>query len=388
MFFIMKTTVAKIYINNFKHNINQIKSLLKPNVKICVAVKADAYGHGAIRCAKEAVALGVDFLAVARVSEGIELREAGINVPILLLSLCNPNEYSDLIKYKITPFVFDEQYILGISEAVKNAKQSSFNVHLAIDTGMGRIGCNPSDAAKLAKFIISTGNLKLEGVASHCSVADSDTEDDKAYTKKQFDLFNSAVESIKNAGIDPGIRHISNSAVAINNPEMQLDMIRPGIIVYGYYPGDFNKDYFIKRNVNIELLPVMALCTKLCSIRKCEKGKAISYGRTFVTQSETNIGVLPIGYADGMLRSFLKANIFVSINKNAYPLCGRICMDQCMIDLGPNVDVNRWDEVIIFGPKNKGAKQTAQEIADATGTISYEITCGISKRVERIYIED
>ena len=384
----MRPTFLRIYINNFIDNLSQIKSLTTKKTKICVAVKADAYGHGAIECAKAAEKFGVDFLAVASVSEGKELRENGISLPILLLSLCDISEFDELVAAEITPFVFDPEYILSLSSAVKKAGlHSSYNVHLAIDTGMGRIGCAPQDASCIAKLIAGTENLFLEGVATHFSVADSVDFSDIAYTKKQFELFNFAIESIKKAGISPGICHCANSAACISLPETHLDMVRPGIIVYGYYPGEITKAYCVSHGINIDLKPVMALVSKVSAVRQIKKGESVSYGRLWTSEQNTKIAVLPVGYADGFFRNLSDCGLFVEINQKQYPLIGRICMDQCMIDLGNDCDVKRGDEAVIFGPEESGAFQSAQKIADISGTISYEITCAFAKkRVPRVYI--
>ncbi|MCR5125842.1 MAG: alanine racemase [Treponema sp.] len=372
----MKPTIAKIYIENLRHNLKFIRSRINPDAKMCVAVKADAYGHGAVRCAKEAVECGADFLAVARVSEGIELRENGISVPILLLSLCDLSEMADLVKFDITPLVYDEEYIRAIENAVAAAGKKNYSVHLAVDTGMGRIGCQPEDAVSLAKIIDSSEKLSLGGMCTHFATADSYEREDVDYTNWQFDRFLYATESVRNAGINPGIRHCANSALTLNRPETHLDMCRPGIIVYGYYPGDLKGK---------DLKPVMALTTKIVSIRDFKKGKSVSYGRTWTATSDTKIGVIPIGYDDGLFRRFA-GKISVAINGKPYPIRGRICMDQCMVDLGEETKVKRWDEVVIFGPEESGALQSADTLANLTDTISYEITCQISKRVERIFV--
>lgn len=373
----MKPTIAKIYIENLRHNLKFIRSKISSNAKMCVAVKADAYGHGAVSCAKEAVNCGADFLAVARVSEGIELRNAGISVPILILSLCDLSEMDDLVKFNITPLVFDEEYILDIAKAVERAGKENYSVHLAVDTGMGRIGCLPEDAVKFSKIIDSSKFLSLGGMCTHFATADSYTQSDVDYTNLQFEKFIFATESVKKAGINPGIRHCANSALTLERPETHLDMCRPGIIVYGYYPGD------LKGN---DLKPVMALTTKVVAIRDFDEGKSISYGRTWTSTKKTKIGVLPIGYDDGLFRRFA-GKIQVAINGKNYPVRGRICMDQCMVDLGDD-EIERWSDVVIFGPTESGALQSAQELADLTDTISYEITCQISKRVERVIVSN
>ena len=390
----MRPTIAKIYLDNLRHNLKTIRSKINPSAKMCVAIKADAYGHGAVECAKVALECGSDFFAVAAISEGIQLREAGIKCPILVLSLCSPDEMDDLVQNDLTPLVFDEEYITGIAVSCLRLGKKDFPVHLAVDTGMGRVGCLPEEAPFFAKMISDTKVLRLGGMCTHFSVGDSLDADDVEYTKKQFERFCFATEQVKKLGIEPGIRHCANSALTLNNPEMHLDMCRPGIICYGYYPGDLTKEYFSQKNEKIELKPVMALVSKVVAIRKFGIGQSVSYGRTWTSSRETDIGVLPIGYDDGLFRRFNQTNdghegggLKVAIGGKPYPIRGRICMDQCMVDLGKQSGVNRWDEAVIFGPENSGALQTAEEIARSTNTISYEITCGISKRVPRVYVE-
>ena len=390
----MRPTIAKIYLENLRYNLKTIRSKIQKPSKMCVAIKADAYGHGAVQCAKVALECGADCFAVSIINEGLQLREAGIKCPILVLSLCSPDEMDLLVKNDLTPLVFDEEYITGIAVSCLRLGKNDFPVHLAVDTGMGRIGCLPEESAFFAKMIEDTKVLKLGGMCTHFAVGDSLDADDIEYTKMQFERFIFATEQVKKLGISPGIRHCANSALTLNNPEMHLDMCRPGIICYGYYPGDLTKAYFSKKGEEIELKPVMALVSKVVAIRKFGTGHSISYGRTWTSSRETDIGVIPIGYDDGLFRRFNQTHesgegsgLKVAVNGKAFPIRGRICMDQCMVDLGKGSEVKRWDEAIIFGPENSGALQSAEEIAHATNTISYEITCGISKRVPRVYID-
>lgn len=384
----MRATFVKIYLDNLRHNLGVIRNRINKNTMMCVAVKADAYGHGAVECARTAVECGADFLAVACISEGVELRNAGITTPVLVLSLCQPEEMEEAVKNDLTPLVFDEQYINHLAVAANKLGKKNYKVHIAVDTGMGRIGCLPENAGKIALAVKNTGVLETGGICTHFSCADSVDENDAAYTKQQFELFLRAIENVKAEGIDPGIRHCSNSALTLDHPEMHLDMCRPGIIVYGYYPGDLNADYFKKKGESIELKPVMALVSKVVAIRDFDENKAVSYGRTWSTTKKTKIAILPVGYGDGLLRRFNQTEngLKVSIKGKSYCVRGRICMDQCMVDIGTDSDVSLYDEAVIFGPEESGALQSAQEIADATGTISYEITCGVTKsRVLRVF---
>lgn len=403
----MRSTKAIIHLDYLKDNIQTIRSFVSQGTKMCVAVKADAYGHGAIECAKAAVDSGVEFLAVATVDEGIALRQSGINIPILLLSLCSPTEIQSAVEYYITPLVFDKEYISLFDEAAALSKpvcrnpyafekgpqgdgdkthRAKFPVHLAIDTGMGRIGCLPEDAAEIAKAIATSQSLMLGGMQTHFAVSDSSKQDNRAYTKMQFELFTKAIDSVKQEGIDPGICHCANSAATLDMPETHLDMVRPGIIVYGYYPDQLDRSYFEAKGTPIDLKPVMTLETEVCAIRPFAEGKSISYGRTWKAPRATDIAVLPIGYGDALFRRFSPAGVKVAINGKEYPICGRICMDQCMVDIGIGSGIQRWQRAVIFGSKGDGALQTADDIARMTNTISYEITTAVTKRVPRVFI--
>lgn len=376
---------AIIYTENLKNNIVEIKKCLSPQTKLCIAVKADSYGHNAILTSKLAEEVGVEFLAVATVDEGIELRNAGIKCNILLLSICIPEEYESLFKYEITPLIFDLENIKKLSDAADKyfTNNAKFKVQLAVDTGMGRIGCYPDEAGEQAQVINNSNHLILSGMCTHFAVSDSLDKENIEFTNKQYENFEKAIENVKNKGIDPGICSCSNSAAIMNNKNMHINMVRAGIITYGYYPDDITKEYLKSVNKDIELKPVLSLETKVVAIRHFKKGQSISYGRTYVCENDTDIAILPIGYADGLLRRF-SPGLCVTINGKNYPVRGRICMDQCMVELGKNHNVKLWDKVLIFGPKESGALNTADDLAKIGNTISYEVLTSISKRIERV----
>ena len=376
---------AIIYTENLKNNIAEIKKCLSPETKLCIAVKADSYGHNAILTSKLAEEAGVEFLAVATVDEGIELRNAGIKCNILLLSICIPEEYESLFKYEITPLIFDLENIKNLSDAADKyfTNNAKFKVQLAVDTGMGRIGCYPDEAGEQAQVINNSNHLILSGMCTHFAVSDSLDKENIEFTNKQYENFEKAIENVKNKGIDPGICSCSNSAAIMNNKNMHINMVRAGIITYGYYPDDITKEYLKSVNKDIELKPVLSLETKVVAIRHFKKGQSISYGRTYVCENDTDIAILPIGYADGLLRRF-SPGLCVTINGKNYPVRGRICMDQCMVELGKNHNVKLWDKVLIFGPKESGAFNTADDLAKIGNTISYEVLTSISKRIERV----
>ncbi len=376
---------AIIYTENLKNNIVEIKKCLSPQTKLCIAVKADSYGHNAILTSKLAEEAGAEFLAVATVDEGIELRNAGIKCNILLLSICIPEEYESLFKYEITPLIFDLENIKNLSDAADKYfnNNTKFKVQLAVDTGMGRIGCYPDEAGEQAQVINNSNHLILSGMCTHFAVSDSLDKENIEFTNKQYENFEKAIENVKNKGIDPGICSCSNSAAIMNNKNMHINMVRAGIITYGYYPDDITKEYLKSVNKDIELKPVLSLETKVVAIRHFKKGQSISYGRTYVCENDTDIAILPIGYADGLLRRF-SPGLCVTINGKNYPVRGRICMDQCMVELGKNHNVKLWDKVLIFGPKESGALNTADDLAKIGNTISYEVLTSISKRIERV----
>ena len=386
-----RCTKAILYKDNLKYNLEQIKKYVGSSTKICVAVKADGYGHNAVLTAQLAQELGIEFLAVATVDEAIELRQAGIKTNILLLSICTPFEMPDLFEYKITPLVFGEEYIRLLIKAadsycenqgIKNDKK--FDIFLAVDTGMGRIGCYPDEAGAQAQIIDSSAHLKLGGMCTHFAVSDSLADDNQKFTKLQFNEFKKAVDNVKERGINPGICSCGASAALLNNLDMHFDMVRPGIITYGYYPDEITAEYLKSTGKKFDIKPVLALETKVVAIRHFPAGKSVSYGRTWTAEHDTDIAVLPIGYADGLLRRF-SPGLEVTINGKNYPVRGRICMDQCMVEIGKdNKDVKLWDKVLIFGPKECGALNTADDLARLGNTISYEVLTSITKRVQRV----
>lgn len=378
-----RCTKAVLYQDNLRYNIKNIKKYIGNNVKMCVAVKADAYGHNAVLTAKIAQECSVEYLAVATVEEGIELRNNGITAKILLLSLCTNEEMTDLIKNKIIPLVYSFEHIGMLKKACTTLQQQKYPVFLAIDTGMGRIGCLPKDAGKEALYIEENEILKLEGMCTHFSVSDSQKKENIEYTEKQFEAFKLAIGNVKKSGINPGVCSCANSAALLCNPKMHLDMVRPGIITYGYYPDKDVKEFINSRNIDFDIKPVLAFETKVASIRHFNQGKSISYGREWICDDDTDIAVLPVGYADGLLRRF-SPGLYVTINGENYPIRGRICMDQCMVDIGKNNDkVKLWDKAIIFGPEESGALNTADTLAEIGNTISYEVLTSLSKRVKR-----
>jgi len=368
---------AIIHLDRFIGNIEAVKARIGQKRRICVPVKADAYGHGAPEMAKTSLEAGAYCLGAATVTEGTKLRTEGITAPILLFTQPDPAEIPDILTAGLIPFVSDEWYACALNEAA--ASKTRLPVHLKIDTGMGRSGCSTEDALSLAKYIDACASLELAGTATHFAVSDSTAAGDIAYTQLQLSRFKETVDAIKGAGINPGIVHAANSGAVILHPDTWLDMVRPGIFLYGYKNVD-EKEIPGFPFEPIQAQPVMELRTTVVMIKKIKKGETVSYGRTWTAPRDTTVAVLPAGYADGF--PLLASNKWqVVIGGKTYPVAGRICMDQCCVDLGQESDVRRWDEAVIFG----GCAQDAAALAAAVGTIPYEITCNINKRVPRVY---
>ncbi|MDR2313195.1 MAG: alanine racemase [Spirochaetaceae bacterium] len=369
----MRATRALIHLDHLKENIALVTE--KTGRAICMPLKAGAYGHGALELAGAALAAGVTYLAVATVGEGTELRQGGIEAPVLLLSIPLPEEIKELAASDMEPLAGDGEYIDALDhEAARTGKR--IRVHLKIDTGMGRIGCSPAMAPALASRITKSKNLMLAGTATHLAVSDSLAPKDRAFTNRQLEVFSAAVEAIKALGVDPGLVHAANTGAVTFYSGAWFDMVRPGILLYGYAP----KDKTGKAAVPVK--PLMELVSSLVFIKPVARGTTVSYGRIWKARTGTVIGTIPIGYADGLPRG-LGNTWRILAGGVLRPLAGRICMDQCMVDLGRDSGLRRWDRVTIFG----GKAPHAGVMASLLGTIPYEITCNINKRVPRIYID-
>jgi alanine racemase len=361
-------------LDRFLGNFKAIQGRIGPGRQICVPVKANAYGHGAAEIARASLDAGAYCLGVADVQEGAALRSEGISAPILLFSQSLPSEIPEIIKNRLSPLVSDGEFVAMLAKTAVEAK-IRLSVHLKIDTGMGRMGCTPAEAPSLAGQIAASTALEYAGTATHLAVSDSADPEDRAYTERQIACFKEALEQIRVAGIAPGIVHAANSGAVVLHPKAWFDMVRPGIILYGY-----NAAAGAGQDNPLLVEPVMELRTNVILIKQVKKGETVSYGRVWTSAVDTSIAVLPAGYADGLPR--LASNKWqVVINGKTYPLVGRICMDQCMADIGSNTNVRRWDEAVIFG----GSAPSAAILAERIGTIPYEITCNINNRVPRVY---
>jgi alanine racemase len=370
----MRATRALIHLAHLRHNILIIRKLAGSDCKICLPVKANAYGHGAVSIARAAEEYGVDYLAVAAVSEGEKLRAGGVKSPILLLNHVLPEEIPELLAAKLVPVAASAEYIELLSRQA-DRHDATLPVHLKVDTGMGRIGCPPAEALLLARRIHNDEKLDLVGLCTHFPSADSTEPADREFTRRQNTLLVDLAEQLKSEGINPGCVHAANSGALATLPESFQGMVRPGLALYGYEPVPSEP---------LGLRPVMEFETRIVFIKKVEAGQSVSYGRTWTAPSDTVIATLPVGYGDGYNR-LLSNKGKVLVKGKLYPVVGRVCMDMCMIDLGPDSGVELYDKAVLFGPDPAG--WSAVHIAEAIGTIPYEVTCWISFRVPRVIMK-
>lgn len=373
----LRRTWAEIKLDSIAYNYKKIREKIGPDVKFLGVVKADAYGHGSIQVSKLLQDLGADYLAVSSADEALELRVNGIDMPILILGHTPKEQVCRLIDYNITQAITCKAKADEYSEeAVKYG--GKLKVHIKVDTGMSRLGylCDNDYFDTGVDGIVEACNmpgLDAEGIFTHFAEADEFGEENDAYTKHQFELFTGVISSVEEKlGRKFAIRHCANTGAVARFKDTYLDMVRPGLLLYGY--GEFARQMGLK--------PAMTMKTTVSTIKIYPKGTAISYGGVYVTDKTTRIGVLPYGYADGFLRS-LSNKCSLYTKEGPAKLRGKICMDMCMIDITdmPSVDVG--SEVEIFGEKN-----SIDELASIAGTIPYELTCAVSKRVPRVYYRD
>lgn len=368
---------AEINLDNLAHNIKEVVRITSDKTMITAVVKADGYGHGAVMVSKTFLENGADRLAVATLSEGIELRKANIKDPILILGYTPENQFDEVVKYDLIQTIYNYKQGQVISEVSKNQNVVT-KIHIKIDTGMSRLGFLPSDESvedmiKVSKLC----NVEIEGIYTHFAASD---EKDKTFTRNQFKKFNEFIVKLESYNIYIPIKHVSNSAAIIDINDYNLDMVRAGIMLYGLYPSE---DVKIK---NVNLKPAMALKAKISHIKELPENTGISYGHIYHTNKSSKIGTLPLGYADGLSR-LLSNKTEATINNIRVPLIGRICMDQCMVDLSNIPDARIDDEAILFSDGNNNTLHI-DEIGKSLGTINYEVVCMISKRVPRVYIKN
>jgi alanine racemase len=368
-----RPTRAEIHLDNLAFNLQSVKNFIGGGVKLMAVVKADAYGHGAARCAQKLQQAGADWFGVALPEEGIELRENRIEKPILCMGGFWSGQEDSILRQHLTPAVFR----LDAAESLNRAAQArgvTANVHVKIDTGMNRVGIRFDEISEFAENLKRFGNLNVDGLMTHFAAADCDAD----FTNLQIERFNRAVEIFHEKGFRPTFFDLANSPGAIGHAAARGNMVRLGGVIYGLTWDVLPKDISAP-----ELKPVMTLRSEIGFLKRVPRGETIGYSRTFTTERDSVVASLPIGYHDGYLRGFSNA-ARVIVNGNFAPVVGRVSMDWTLVDVTDVPRAKIGDEVVLIGARGD-LKITAEELAQLVGTISYEITCGISRRVPRIY---
>lgn len=371
-----RRTWAEVDLKALEHNYYTLRAMLPQGCKLLAPVKADAYGHGAVPVAKKLETLGIDYLAVACIDEGVELRKAGVETHILILGYTDPEWAQELMDYRLTQGVFDEETAQALSQAAVKAGKT-VTVHMKADTGMSRLGllCDEQDLDETVKTMArmyALPGLCWEGIFTHFSHADGSEE----YTMLQFTRFLDLLGRLEERGVTFEIRHCAASAAVLNYPCTYLDMVRPGIAFYGHYP-----DPSCEGLDGPGLEPLMTFKTRVASVKVLPAGTAVSYGRTHTLDRETRLAVLSVGYGDGLPRS-CSDKLRVWVGGGCATVVGRVCMDLCMVDVTDLPGVGPGDEVEIYGPH-----VPVEDAAALAGTIQYELLCDVNKRVPRLYLD-
>ena len=366
-----KRTWAEIDLGRLYHNYREVRRVLPEGCRFAGLCKANAYGHGAVTIAKRLEEIGADYIAVSCYEEAAELRSAGLKMPILLLAPSPAFLAPDIARLDVQQAIGDNDCARGMSCSLEGTGLT-LKCHIKLETGMGRTGFAVESEREMAgvRELLTLPGLEPTGVFTHFAVSD---EPEESFTLEQFAHFTKAVDELENeTGRSLGIRHCANSGAVVNFRETCLDMVRPGLLLYGLYPG--------AERGGLDLKPVMRLLTRVAEITEHHAGDTISYGRIFTCERDMRLAVIPVGYADGLHRS-LSGKFDVLINGKRAHQVGRICMDMCMVDVTDMPEVKTGDIVTVFGDEPE-----ATELADIAGTISYELLCAISPRVPRVYI--
>ena len=378
----LKRTWAEVSLDNLEHNYRAIKNHIPEGCRFLGVMKADAYGHGAVPLSHALCELGAEYLAVSTLEEAIQLRRGGVRAPMLILGY-TPASFADTMVFMdITQEVHSLEYAKELDTALAGTNYI-LNVHLKLDTGMTRIGFFAYDHERTLPELLEVcglPHLHVEGVFTHFCVADSKAPEDEAFTRTQYARFTAMLDALAAHGIRPELRHCASSGATILYPELALDMVRPGIATYGHAPSEDAEGI-------LDLRPLMTVRTTVAQLREIPAGTSISYGRTYTAERDMRVAVLPIGYADGLLRG-LSGKVSFRIRGKMARSVGRICMDMCMVDVSEIPGIRVGDEAALFGYDTDGTLLPCERIAQQAGTISYEILCGISKRIPRIYMQD
>ena len=374
-----RPTWAEIDLNNLAANFNQIKQRVSPTARVMAVVKANAYGHGAVECARRLAREGADWFGVALPEEGIELRTSGITQPILCLAGYWPGQAAACIRHALTPVVYRLEMIDALNQAAANAGVVA-DVHVKIDTGMGRLGVRFDQLSDFVGSLSQYRNVRIDGVMTHLAAADD--EACRPLTRDQIQRFEDAITVFRDHGYRPTHLHLANSAGVYGHRESWGNLVRPGGVLYGLW-----RDVLPLSTSNPGLLPVMSLHSRICLLKWVPPGETIGYGCTFEASRRSLIATVPVGYHDGYMRG-LSNRAHVIVRGTYAPVVGRVSMDLTLIDVTDVAGVEIDDQVTLLGWNRDNAelKITAEELARIAGTLSYEVTCGVSERVPRIYI--
>jgi alanine racemase len=370
-----RPTWAEIDLDNLAFNFRSVRDFVGRNLKYMAVVKADAYGHGAVECARRLEREGADWFAVALPEEGVELRQAGIRKLVLCLGGFWDAGESVALNYNLTPVIFQIDKARALNEAAKS-RGTDVAIHVKVDTGMGRIGVRYDQVPEFAEDLRQLDHLRLEGVMTHFAVADDLAQSD--FTNAQIRRFDDAVTAFREKGFNPSYLDLANSPGAVGHPASRGNMVRLGGVLYG-----LGGDVLPREIEKPELRPVMSLQTRIAHLKRVPAGETIGYGRTFTTETESLIATVPIGYADGYSRSLSNVGRAI-LRGSCVPVAGRISMDWTTLDVSSVKDAKVGDRVTLIG-HDGDARITAEDIALATGTISYEVTCSIDRRVPRVF---
>ena len=367
----MRPTVAEINLSAIEFNLQQIKDKVAP-AKIMAVVKANAYGHGALEVSRKVLETGASYLGVALLEEGVELRSQGIQAPILVFGGFFPDEAEEFLQHGLEVTLYNEENLFALTAAAQKLNQKA-KVHIKVDTGLGRVGVPWQKATSFVKRVWKTPEIEVIGLYTHLATAD---ERDKTFANLQLTRFRSVIEQLGKEGINIPIKHAANSGAILDLPDSYFDMVRPGIIIYGYYPS-------LETSESLPLRPAMRLKSTILHVKEVSAGTSVSYGREFITPRTTRIVTIPVGYADGYNR-LLSNRGEVIIRGKKYPVVGRVCMDQIMVDVGEDVDVEVGDEVVLWGQQGD-VEISVYDLCRKLQTIPNEVCCWVSSRVPRVY---
>jgi len=374
-----RPTWAEIDLNNLAANFNRIKQRVSPSARVMAVVKANAYGHGAVECARRLSREGADWFGVALPEEGVELRASGITQSVLCLGGYWPGQAAACIQNRLTPVVYRLDMIEALNQAAANAGVVT-DVHVKVDTGMGRLGVRFDELSEFVGALDRFRNVRIDGIMTHLAAADEDMCE--PLTRDQIRRFEDAVVVFRDRGFHPTYIHLANSAGVFGHREAWGNLVRPGGVLYGLW-----RDVLPLSTSNPELLPVMSLHSRICLLKWVPPGETIGYGCTFEASRRSLIATLPIGYHDGYMRG-LSNRAHVLVRGMYAPVVGRVSMDLTLIDVTNVTGVEIDDEVTLLGRDRQNAelKVTAEDLARIVGTLSYEVTCGVAERVPKVYV--